>query len=898
MCLFPSPFFRAILLLWIALGALVGTVKAQAPSKPSEPASPVLILISRHMNDIWAERQVRAMQEMLAAAPQPVTASVECLDWRTEQDELAQMEELTAFYANKFGGQDIRVVIAVEFPAVSFLLKQRDHLFPNAKAVLCGISYFDENWRASWATGQIENSDPAGTFRLATLLQPGLRTLVIPEDATGLGKNLKRVIVAKVRSAERRVKIELPSADSVHEVYAVVEHLPADAAVLLPRNRTVSQLSGEINERCPVPVYVTRSPTQLTGTIGGSLLDAGVAGRGAGRLALRVLAGEDPAKIPFEEVPRRLVADYQQLMRFGIPLTAVPPGCEILNRPPSFWMQHRPVLIASGVVVAVLGALVVALLVLLRQRRISAERLDRSLAVLGATFDSISDGVLVVDKRGRVTGYNRRFLSLWGVPPELGVGGDGEELLRFVLLQLKEPETFLRPMREPGGTDEGADMEEIECRDGRIFERDFRLQMQGGEAVGRVWSFRDVTARRRGEEERERLGARVAQGQKMEALGTLAGGIAHDFNNMLTGMLGCTQLALERLPKTHPAVDELWHSIECGERASGLVRQILTFSRQQRPAKTVVSLGPIIQDTLRLLRATAPAGVELAAALHPDVPPVLADPGQLHQALLNLCTNAIHAMGRGPGELRVILAHDEPPAETRTAHPKLPPGPLVSVSVIDTGHGMDTATLARVFEPFYSTKETGEGTGLGLAVVHGIVEAHDGAVAASSETGRGSTFTLFFPPAVAPIDETKSPAELDDPIPRGHGESILVVDDEPIVAEVAATLLRKIGYRAVTCYSAERALGLMQADADWCALVFTDLNMPRMTGLDLIRRLRHAGCMVPCVLTTGYVGSGGTEAEARTLGLGDIVEKPFTDRSLGRAIAAELDRARCAGAAQ
>ncbi len=891
----PVPFARAILLLWIALAVLVGPAVAQPTSSPSDQAGPVLILISRHLNDIWAEMQVRAMQETLAAAPQPITATIECLDWRTDQNEQAQTEKLTAFYAKKFAGQDIRLVIAVEFPAVSFLLRQRDRVFPRAQAVLCGIPYFEESWRPAWATGQFENSDPAGTFRLATRLQPGLKTLVIPDDPAGLGRNLKRNILSKVRNAEQRVKIETPLVDSVHEIYAAIEHLPPDSAVLLPRSRTVSQLSGEMGTHCPVPVYVTRTPTQLTGTMGGSLLDAGLTGRSAAGLALRLLAGEDPSSIPFREAPRHVMVDYRQLMRFGIPLTAVPSGCEILNRPPSFWVQHRSVLIFSGAVIAVLAALVVALLVSLRQKRAAAERLDRSLAVLSATFDSISDGVLVVDQHGRVAGHNRRFLHLWGFPSRQTEWGNGDDLLAAVLAQLKEPETFLRRMRDLQGSDESTAMEPLECMDGRVFECDSRPQVQGGEVVGRVWSFRDVTARRRSEEERERLSSQLAQAQKMEALGTLAGGIAHDFNNMLTGILGCTQLALTRLPEMHPAADDLAQSMECGERASELVRQILTFSRQRKPTKAVVSIEPIVQDLVKLLRATAPAGIELAAELHPGVPPVLADPGQLHRALLNLCTNALHAMGRGPGELRIVLSHAEPPPDTRASHPALAPGSLVSVSVIDTGHGMDAATLARVFEPFYSTKATSEGTGLGLAVVHGIVEAHDGAITVRSESGGGTTFTLFFPPSEAPLSPATATADPDETVPQGHGENILVVDDEPIVAEVAATILRRLGYQPVTCHSAERAFDLICSAPDSYALVFTDLNMPRMTGLDLIRRLRGEGYEVPGVLTTGYVGTGGTEAEARALGLGSIVEKPFNAVTLGRAVATELARARRVG---
>jgi signal transduction histidine kinase len=422
----------------------------------------------------------------------------------------------------------------------------------------------------------------------------------------------------------------------------------------------------------------------------------------------------------------------------------------------------------------------------------------------------------------------------------------------------------------------------IEFKDGRVFERDSRPQVQGGVIVGRVWSFRDVTARRRAEEERERLSTELAQAQKMEALGTLAGGVAHDFNNILTGILGCSELALSHLPGTHPAAGEMRQVISSAERASDLVRQILTFSRKRAPEKKVVSLEPIVRETLKLLRATAPAAIELAAELPPGVPPILADPAQMHQALLNLCTNALQAMGRGPGRLRVALAAREPPSELRAEHPQWPPGPLVCLTVADTGHGMDVAELARVFEPFFTTKDPGAGTGLGLSVVHGITEIHDGAVKVRSEVNKGTVFQLFLPPSLAPLGE---PA-VQKSAPAGHGERILVVDDEKVVAEVAASMLRRLGYEVTTCAGAEQALELLTATPGAWALVLSDLNMPRLTGLDLVRRLRAAGNAVPCLLATGFVDSAGTEAEARALGIGEILEKPFTKESLGRSVAA------------
>ncbi len=880
---------RAIVLTLIVCAGFFHRAPAQQTPKAKKDGPAVLVLVSRSPSDTWAVAEASGITRVLGEATPPPGAVVEYLDWQGSSGPDYE-ERMTAYYATKFARRKFRVVVAADEPAVEFLIRRRAALFPNTQAVFCGLRSFDETRREPWFTGIFEANDPPATFDFARRLQPRLKRFVILEDSTQSGQGALRKIRDARPEAATEVSLELLRADTAQALFEGVEELPPDSAVLMTRARLARRVFEELRDRCPVPIYGLRAPMHLPGILGGVLLDGEQHGAEAGRIALRLLAGEKAGDIPFSPgVPYRVVADHGQMQRFGFPLSALPPGCEVLNIPPSVWQRHRRVLLGSGAVIVVLGALVLALLVLLRQKRAAAARLDRSLSVLSATFDSISDGVLVVSKAGKMTNCNGRFLELWKVPRDLAEKRDDSTLLQTVYGQLKDADAFLKRVQELYAHPEESSSDLIEFTDGRVFERDSRPQRQGGEIVGRVWSFRDATARRRAEEERLRLSGQLAQAQKMEALGTLAGGIAHDFNNMLTGILGCSQLALDRLPPTHPAADELRQVIEAGERASDLVRQILTFSRKRTPEKKVVSLESIVRDTLRLMRATAPAGIELAAELQPGVPPVLADPAQMHQAVLNLCTNAVHAMGRGPGELRVILARSDPTPELREAYPQLPAGPLVSLSVSDTGHGMDAATLARVFEPFYSTKATGEGTGLGLAVVHGIVQAHEGAIFAQSEPGHGTTFTLLFPPASAPIAEPTAITPAGSSIPRGHGESILVVDDEPIVCEVAATMLRRLGYQPVIAHAGERALELMQAEPGACALVFTDLNMPRMTGLDLIRRLREAGDRVPCLLTTGYIGSGATEAEARALGVSDIVEKPFTERTLGLAVSTALD---------
>jgi signal transduction histidine kinase len=341
--------------------------------------------------------------------------------------------------------------------------------------------------------------------------------------------------------------------------------------------------------------------------------------------------------------------------------------------------------------------------------------LKDSLSTLVATFDSTADGVLVVDNSGRVTACNERFLELWRIPAELAIHKQDEAFLRHALLQLTAPSAFLSRVRELyNNNDASSQGELVEFKDGRVFERDSRPLRQGKRIMGRVWSFRDVTARVAADKERRRMGDQLAQAQKMEALGNLAGGIAHDFNNILTGVIGYVELAKARLPGRHPAADDLDHVLRASERAKELVRQILTFSRKRAPEKKAIPLEPVVRDTLKLLRAVVPAAIEIRADLSPTSGTVLADPTQIHQALLNLATNAVHSMGQTAGQIRVSLESFEVLPDFAVIHPPLRPGAHVCVSVTDTGHGMDSATLKRIFEPFFTTQGAGRGNWAGI----------------------------------------------------------------------------------------------------------------------------------------------------------------------------------------
>ncbi len=399
-------------------------------------------------------------------------------------------------------------------------------------------------------------------------------------------------------------------------------------------------------------------------------------------------------------------------------------------------------------------------------------------------------------------------------------------------------------------------------------------------------SIVDITERKQDEETRKRLESHLRQAQKLEAIGTLAGGIAHDFNNILAGILGSIQLAEGELGKHEPARPLLERATKACLRARDLVAKILTFSRRGDQQHAVHALGPVVREATGLLRASLPATIEIRTFITDEALPVLCEPVQVHQVVMNLSANAAHAMRARGGVLTIALDRFVPDAAFSAAHPEFPPAPAAArLSVVDTGTGMDAVTRERIFEPFFTTKPVGEGTGLGLAVVHGIVEDHRAAITVESTPEAGTTFRIYFPLANVAAPVRGAGARV---VPtRGGGQRILFVDDETDVAAVAARVLRGLGYEPTTFTRAREALAAFNRNPDGFDAVISDLTMPEMTGADLVGQMLIVRPKLPVLVMTGYMRSAEQE-RLRANGIRHFLEKPFTLASFAEAMRALL----------
>ncbi len=513
-----------------------------------------------------------------------------------------------------------------------------------------------------------------------------------------------------------------------------------------------------------------------------------------------------------------------------------------------------------------------------------------------AIINSAMDAIICVDQHQRITVFNPTASALFRCAASDALGSpltrflpEAEQALAFAQLTTQAMLGEMTALSAGGQT--------LAVEVSVSFER---------HAEGETTTVfaRDLTGRKKAEAHRNALEAQLRESHKMQAMGTMAGGIAHDFNNILSAILGNAELAKADCGADAPVFESLVEIEKAGRRARDLVRQILTFSRNDPPRRTAVDLPEVLRDTQRLLRVTLPPTMALHLHTASPLPAILADPTQVEQALLNLCTNAIHAIGNAAGSVEVDTQATYPDA-CLCERLGLTPGPYVSITVRDSGPGMDAATLQRVFEPFFTTKPVGQGTGLGLSVVHGVMRTHQGAVDVQSTPGQGCGFTLYFPvaeptmarmpsavpsapapptrpnlsllqaptrasPALHPDAPAQSPSAPGTAQSHGH---VMYVDDDEALVFLVQRLLRRRGYEVSGFTDPHTAAAALRAEPQRYDLLVTDYNMPGYCGVDLVREALSIRADLPVALASGYI-TAEIEQAARNEGARALIHKP------------------------
>lgn len=713
----------------------------------------VLVLYSYRSGMSWTDSLARGIRSVLDDPKNPLC------DYRAEYMDTKRLssdeyfEAMKNLYRMRYSRDEFAVIIACDDDAFRFLRKYRDELFGETPVVFCGVNYFAPELLDGFTncTGVVEAYDLRATLHFALKVHPNTKRVYVINDDTVTGVANRRRVDEIAPDFTNRVVFTHLHDLTMRELISELTTIPSDSLVLLMsfnRDRTGQEFryrdaAEMILPSVPVPVYGVWDFYLGRGIVGGCLTSGESQGRSAAELARRILTGESASDIPVvTESPNCYMFDYSQLVRWKIPLSALPSGSILINQPRQQYQISRTALWIAGVILGVLLGLVVILIIEVIERR-------RAQKVLEET--------------------NRR--------------------LQKEMAEREEAEKALRASEE-----------------------------------------------------------QMRQMQKLEALGRLAGGVAHDFNNMLTSVLGFSKLALEQLPPNSPVRSDLEEVVNAAQRAVGVTRQLLALGRRQMLQAQPVDLNKIVIGMDRLLRHVLGEDIELVTLLADSLTPVLGEAGYLEQVLLNLAVNARDAMPCG-GKLYITTSQVELQPGKQGVPPDIRPGNYAQLEVRDTGQGMTPDVLRRVAEPFFTTKKPGEGSGLGLSVVYGIVRQLGGGVSIESEPNVGTTVRVWLVAVPgAQVADTKSESQK---MPRGS-ETILIVEDDDLVRRYFTRVLEPLGYRIMQAENGHEALHQYRALVRHIDLLLTDVVMPGMSGRDLVRQFRAEKPDLKVLYVTGF----------------------------------------------
>lgn len=866
---------------------------AEVVTKPQS----VLVLNSYHAGYSWSDGELQGLQRVFLKEFPGLISSVEFLDTKRDPTLRAGVEQLR-FIQHKYAGVSFDLIVTLDDAALKFALDNRALLGAEVPIVFGGVNNYQPERFAGIRrlTGVAEGFDFESNLELALRLRPGLKTVhLLLDSAESTVQTLEAFEKVAVRFHDR-LRFEKISGWTADELLVRLGALPPGDMVLYlggvrdVNGRIISEDEGYIrtlNERSAVPIIMVNQPVLTPaygsswenavwlGTGGYMTVPADLHGEAIGRLAARVLRGEEAGSIPVVTVsPTRLAFDYRQVERHNIDLARMPAGAEFINRKLGFYELYRGRIFGVLAVVLALAGTVVFLLFNIWRRK----SVERELVLLRTAVDQAKEFVALLGPGGDVLYSNT---SLARVLRGEGAGPVRCDELWRVANGSVVPFSRIRVLADENGH----------------WQQRVPLSREGGQLLLqlivtpiRAAATRETVFLLIGQDvtQEARLEEQVRVSQKMDAIGTLASGVAHDFNNILTSILVNSEMAQSEIQAGHPAEDMLAEIRKATDRASHLVRQILTFSRHAEPRREIMAVTSIVDESLKFLRATIPASVEVKHTVNGS-PAIEVDPTQLYQVILNLCTNAVHAIGSRPGVVEVSEDTVDVGGDLIAIHPDLKPGPHLRLSVKDSGEGMRPEVVQRIFEPFFTTKGPGKGTGLGLSVVHGIVKQHHAAITVYSSPGRGSVFHLFFP--VAGVMHLQRDLVPDRVLPqtteRGEGEHIVLVDDEQSIKQAAGKALENAGYRVASFNLPDQALlYLRTTKAD---LLITDFSMPGIGGLGLVEQIRLSAPDLPVVMISGYV-SEANRAKAAEMGVSTILDKPLSVQALLEAVKRGLGR--------
>ena len=823
----------------------------------------ILILNSYHQGFRWTDDIVAAVKTAMSARLSRIEFHVEYMDSKRYQDKHLD-ELLSRSLALKYQGLQPDIIITSDDDALDFMKHYHQQLFPDVPVVFCGVNNVKDALSVDrdHFTGLVETLDISANIDLARRLLPKINEIVIVSDGTPTGIGTRQM----AKNAE-------PEYPDLHFIYLNGEELSTDemlaklhslkttSAVIAPAwyldkngatfdNKEIYPLLAKASS---VPVFGTSSANLGLGIIGGKLNSGTIQGEYSANQALRILAGKATTRnLPVETASQnRYMFDYRQLIRFAIDKRSLPPGSIILNRPVPFYERYKTETALAATAFLLLVIIIAFLLWnIWRRQKVERDLVMQKLMVEQSeerfrTLHNASFGGIFIHDQGTIVDCNQGLSKISGYTFDELIGMDGLNLIapdwRTLIMQ-----NILSDLEEP------CDVEGIR-KDGATYP----LYLQGknlpykGRTI-RVVEFRDISERKKAEQEKISLEAQLHQARKMESVGQLAGGVAHDFNNMLSAILGHAELAMRRCSPSESVLSHLKGIEEASLRSADLVKQLLAFARKQTIAPIVLDVNDMSAAILKILRRVIGEDIDLSWLPGSDLWKVKMDPSQIDQLLVNLSVNARDAI-TGVGKIVIETKNVTFDLDYCEVNRDFIPGEYVMLAVSDNGCGMSKDMQENIFEPFFTTKEMGKGTGLGLATVYGIVKQNQGFINLYSEPDKGTTFRIYLPRFIG--KDMALPPEITVGAPKGRGEAVLLVEDEAAIREVAQRMLKELGYVVFIAGTPGEAIKLMETHTAEIQLLITDVVMPEMNGRELAELIRDIKPEVKCLFTSGYTAN-------------------------------------------
>ncbi len=903
----------------------------------------VLILHSYHQEYPWTSSENKGFTQTLIKSylSGNINFSTEYLDTKRTVFNREYTDFFYHYLKQKYAHYSPDLIFCSDDNALSFLLKFKQRLFESVPVVFCGVNNFDIQYdldREQY-TGVFEKKEIIPNLSLLNQITSNPGKILFLGDSSSTHQAIAQTIISDMASQFPEIKYEILANDSLSFLIKQLQSYQKGIIFLTTiggikdQNNVVLPLKSTLRAIVNAGNYIIISMEDVyleQGILGGYVTNGHSQGTEAAKLAVEILQGKSPASIPLVvESPNQYMFNFPQLKKIGFAISKLPENAILLNKPQSLYDMYKYRIWLAILFIIIQTLIILALMQNIHKRRIAEtslkkshhdleervtqrtldlteinknlnsevkerqqaeKKLESQNQLMSTLLENLRVGVFMVEApTGNPLLANRHALNLLG----RGIMNSADKTnLAEVYQAFKLSTGELYPADEmpivrgiSGEAHSIDDMIVVHPDGSQVFLEVFGspVKDKDGTVIASLVSFIDITDRKLAEKKKIRLEEELQKAQKMESIGTLAGGIAHDFNNILASLLGFTELALDDATKGTPLEENLQEVYTAGIRARDLVKQILAFARQSDEELKPIRVDKVTKEVLQFIRSSIPTTIEIKQDIESSSL-IMGNVTQVHQILMNLCTNAAHAMEDTGGTLNVSLKDILVDDAEKWEKLDLKPGNYIELTVSDTGCGIAPDIIDAIFEPYFTTKGVAKGTGMGLALTHGIVETYNGKINVNSSEGKGTTFRIYLPVT------TKRKADnlyVSEALPTGT-ERILFVDDEAPIAKMGSLILERLGYAVTTRTSSVEAKELFRSKPYDFDLVITDMTMPNITGDILAAGLMNIRPDIPVIMCTGY-NNKISEETAAEIGIKAFAYKPIVKADLSKTVRKVLD---------